>query len=121
MISLLVCTLPADAVIYNIPQKTLQIAREASANPYINTQQSKLVRVGIGNQNFNCYERESISIYGTGEFEVYNGKNYINTFDNDNTIKVSMVGKIFVKILIIMLLQRFLVQFYLKLIMECWG
>ena len=96
MISLLVCTLPADAVIYNIPQKTLQIAREASANPYINTQQSKLVRVGIGNQNFNCYERESISIYGTGEFEVYNGKNYINTFDNDNKINVSMVGKIFV-------------------------
>lgn len=94
LLSLFVFSLPANAVIYNIPQKTLQIAKEA--NQYVGNKNSKLVRVGIGNQNFSSYEREIVSIYGTGEFEVYNGKNYIDTFDNDNIINISMVGKIFV-------------------------
>lgn len=94
LLSLFVFSLPANAVIYNIPQKTLQIAKEA--NQYVGNKNSKLVRVGIGNQNFSSYERETVSIYGTGEFEIYNGKNYIDTFDNDNIINISMVGKIFV-------------------------
>ncbi len=95
-LNLCVFSLPVKAgVIYNIPQTTLQIARDA-ANQYVNSPKSKLVRVGIGDGNFSSYEREKISIYGTGEFEIYNNNNYITTYDNDNVIKVSMVGKIFV-------------------------
>lgn len=56
----------------------------------------KLVRVGIGNQNFSNYLWEKASIYATGEYEIYNDKTYINTFDANNPIDIYMVGKIFV-------------------------
>ena len=61
-----------------------------------NIDYGKTVRVGIGNQNFSNYLWSDVSIYGTGEFEIYNNKTYINTFDANNQINIYMVGKIFV-------------------------
>jgi len=84
------------AVLPDIPQTTLQIAREASGINYLSQPQSKTVRVGIGTNGFATWEWSSAKIYGTGEFEVYNNKNYISTYDSDNVINISMVGKIFV-------------------------
>lgn len=90
--------LPAVGSAYyvNIPQKTLQIAKDVMNNPYIESPHSKIVRVGIGSQNFSTYEWSAASIYGTEEFEIYNNKEYINTYDGQNNIKISMVGKIFI-------------------------
>ena len=90
--------LPAVGSAYyvNIPQKTLQIAKDVMNNPYIESPHSKIVRVGIGSQNFSTYEWTTVSIYGTEEFEIYNNKEYINTYDGQNNIKISMVGKIFI-------------------------
>jgi len=84
------------AVMLDIPQTTLQIAREASGINYLSSPQSKTVRVGIGTNNFSSWAWDSAQIYGTGEFEIYNDKNYISTYDSDNVISISMVGKIFV-------------------------
>ena len=61
-----------------------------------NADTGKTIRVGIGNQNFSNYLWKSVSIYGSKEFEVFNGKNYIGVFDSNDQINVSMVGKIFV-------------------------
>ena len=90
-------TLPVFGAYYgNIPQTTLQIAKDSAASLYTNSVHSNLVRVGIGSQNFSTYEWGNVSIYGTGEFEIYNNKTYIDTYDSNNVINVSMVGKIFV-------------------------
>ena len=89
-------------------RKTLQIARETQSNNYFSAPQSKNCEGCIRDQNFSKYEHETVAIYGTGEFEVYNNENYINTFDSENVINISMVGKIFVlQMLKIMLLQKF--------------
>ena len=98
LMNTLLFSLPVMGAAYygNIPQTTLQIARDTTASQYTNAPHSKIVRVGIGSQSFSTYEWDKASIYGTGEFEVYNNKNYINTYDNDNSINISMVGKIFV-------------------------
>ena len=97
-INLFVLTvLPVSAAHYvNIPQTTLQIAKESVTNFYTDSVHSPIVRVGIGTQNFTTYEWNNESIYATGEFELYNNKNYIDTYDSNNAINVSMVGKIFV-------------------------
>ncbi len=97
-INLFVLTvLPVSAAHYvNIPQTTLQIAKESVTNFYTDSVHSPIVRVGIGTQNFTTYEWNNASIYATGEFELYNNKNYIDTYDSNNAINVSMVGKIFV-------------------------
>ena len=57
---------------------------------------SKIVRVGIGSTNFSTYEWDNAEIYGTGEFELYNNKTYINTYDSSNSINITMSGKIFI-------------------------
>ncbi len=97
VLNLLLFALPCrGAFLGNIPQTTLQIAKDAGYNQNLNTPASKIVRVGIGTNNFASYEWNCAQIYGTGEFELYNNKNYINTYDSDNVIKISMVGNIFV-------------------------
>ena len=79
-INLFVLTvLPVSAAHYvNIPQTTLQIAKESVTNFYTDSVHSPIVRVGIGTQNFTTYEWNNASIYATGEFELYNNKNYIS-------------------------------------------
>lgn len=57
---------------------------------------SKPVRVGIGTNGFATYEWSDANIYATGEYELYNNKTYIGTFDGNDGIYVSMVGNIFV-------------------------
>lgn len=82
-------SLSADANTVYIPQTTLNIANSG----YSNCLSSKIVRVAIGSQDFSTYERQSAEIYGTGEFEIYNGENYITTYDRENVIKISMKDK----------------------------
>lgn len=79
--------------INNIPSTTLQIAKDAGYACVIN---SKTVRVGIGNQNFSSYIWNNASIYGTGEFEIYNGDKYINTFDANDFVNISANGNSFI-------------------------
>lgn len=78
----------------NIPQATLQVAKETSGFNYLSPK-SKIVRVAIGSQNFSSYTWDNVSIYGTGEFEIYNNNTYVDTFDNNNFVNIKIVGKIF--------------------------
>lgn len=95
ILSFLIATPVFGAFLGNVPQKTLAIAKKASYGSEIQVEDT-IVRVGIGNQNFSNYEWKDAVIYGTGEFEVYNNQTYINTFDRENTIKITTVDKIFV-------------------------
>ncbi|MBQ8459435.1 SpoIID/LytB domain-containing protein [bacterium] len=78
---------------HDIPQTTLEIAKNFDSNLIL---PSKTVRVGIGTNNFSSYEWNEANIYATGEFEIYDGENYISTFDGSNEINVKIDGKTFV-------------------------
>ena len=80
----------------SIAPTTMNIAINAGFRDYLTNYQSKLVRVGIGTNNFSSYEWQDTAIYTTGEFELYNNKTYIDTYSSDSCVKVSMVGNIFV-------------------------
>ena len=89
--------IPAQGAFWgNIPQNTLEIAQKNGAGIQNSTISNTTVRVGIGSQNFSTYLWKNATIYGNGEFEVYNNKTYINTYDSENSININMVGKIFV-------------------------
>lgn len=75
---------------WTIPQTTMQIAKDAG---YMCAPASKTVRVGIGNQNFSSYVWNSANIYATGEFEIYDNDKYIDTYDANNVINVSLSDK----------------------------
>lgn len=57
---------------------------------------TKTVRVGIGNNNFSSYEWDGATIYSNGNFEVYNNKTYIGSYSCEDEINISTVGNIFV-------------------------
>lgn len=86
---------PCHAGVFgNIPQTSFQM--EDISNQYDSIPKSQTVRVGIGTNGFSSYLWKEASLYGTGEFEIYNNKNYIDTYNTENLINISMVGKIFV-------------------------
>jgi len=94
---MLTCLPAHPAVFGNIPQTTLQIAKDYEfSNMYESVPQSRTVRVGIGTNGFSSYLWQETALYGTGEFELYNNKTYIGTYDANDIVNVSMVGKIFV-------------------------
>ncbi len=94
LIILILLCMPIQSVkAWTIPQTTLQIAKDAGLACVPN---NKTVRVGIGNQTFSSYVWDKVSIYGTGEFEVYSGKDYINTYDASNVINISISGRTFI-------------------------
>lgn len=77
------------------PVSPLDIKNEAKIDT-IQAPKSKIIRVGIGSTSFSTYDWDNTEIYGTGEFELYNNKTYINTYDSSNSIKVTTSGKIFI-------------------------
>ncbi len=97
IVNILLLAMPVQCSgVSEIPKTTLQIAKNAGFKAISNQQGAKTVRVGIGTNNFASYEWENVQIYATGEFEIYNNDKYIATYDNDNIINISTVGKIFV-------------------------
>ena len=79
----------------NIPAATLQIAKETIGQNYT-PPGAKIVRVGIGTNNFSSYVWDKVGIYSTGEFEVYNNKTYVATFDANDLVNISTSGRIFI-------------------------
>ena len=79
----------------DIPVNTLKIAKETGSLNYT-APKSKTVRVGIGTSNFSSYVWSKVSIYGTSEFEVFNNKEYITTFDANNRVNIKISGREFV-------------------------
>lgn len=61
-----------------------------------NVDNGKTVRVAIGNQNFSNYLWDKVSIYATGEYEIYNNGTYLSSYDSNNQVNISVNGKTFI-------------------------
>ena len=79
-----------------VPQTTLDIAKKAGFEQYQLLPESKLVRVGIGTNNFSSYEWSQANIYSTENFQIFNNQTFIGTFPSTTTVEISMIGKIFI-------------------------
>ena len=79
-------------VVPQVPQATLQAAREAAAQ---NMPSSEVVRVGIGNQNFGTYQYKEITIFGTGDTQIYDNRMLIGNYPSNQDIKISYTNGMF--------------------------
>ena len=61
-----------------------------------NEPKSKLIRVGIGTNNFASYFWQEATIYATDEYELYSGDIFIDTLTSDEKITISRIGKDFI-------------------------
>lgn len=92
-LSFITITTPTMAqVVPQVPQATLQAAREAAAQ---NMPSSEVVRVGIGNQNFGTYQYKEITIFGTGDTQIYDNRMLIGNYPSNQDIKISYTNGMF--------------------------
>lgn len=82
-------------VVPQIPASTLQAAREAAISQ--TTPSSQVVRVGIGTQNFGTYQYKDITIFGTGDTQIYDNRLLIGNYAPNQEIKISLIdGKFYI-------------------------
>ena len=81
-------TSPSQAQIMpNIPAATLAAAQQAVVNR--NVPSSEVIRVGIGTQNFGTYQYKNITIFGTGDTQIYDNKLLIGNYQPNQEISIS--------------------------------
>ena len=81
-------TLTSNAQIMpHIPEATLQAAQQAIVTE--NKPSSQVVRVGIGTTNFGTYQYNNITIFGTGDTQIYDNKMLIANVGANINIKIT--------------------------------
>ena len=76
-----------------IPQTTLMAAQEAVRN--INKPSSEVVRVGIGTTNFGTYQYNDITIFGTGDTQIYDNRMLIGNYGANVNIRITIKNGVF--------------------------
>ena len=76
-----------SAIFPQIPEATLMAAREAVIEQ--NRPSSEVVRVGIGNSSFGTYQYNDITIFGTGDTQVYDNGMLIGNFGANQNIRIT--------------------------------
>lgn len=79
----------------NVPETTMQIAREAEIRAAFEKPKSEIVRVGIGDSGFRNYDYSEINIFATGEMQVLDGQVKIISVPANETINVKLQSDMF--------------------------
>ncbi len=88
--------LPGQFVFAEIPEATLQIAREAEIRTAFENPKSEIVRVGIGDSSFNKYDYDRAGIFSTVEMSVLDGEDNITNVPAYKTVNVKLSSDMFV-------------------------
>ena len=71
-----------------VPQATMLAAEEALKAS--NRPSSEVVRVGIGTTNFSTYKYNDITIFGTGDTQIYDNKMLIGNYGANQNIRIAL-------------------------------
>lgn len=86
--------LPSEAQIFpQIPVSTLEAAREAVVTQNVPT--SEVVRVGIGTSNFGTYQYNDITIFGTGDTQIYDNRILLGNYRANQNIRITFKDGMF--------------------------
>lgn len=87
------CTMCFGQFMPQIPEATLHAAEEAVREQL--KPSSEVIRVGIGTTNFGNYKYNEITIFGTGDTQVYDNRMLIGNYGANNDIKISYKNGMF--------------------------
>ena len=86
--------MPSEAQIFpQIPASTLEAAREAVVTQNVPT--SEVVRVGIGTSNFGTYQYNDITIFGTGDTQIYDNRILLGNYRANQNIRITFKDGMF--------------------------
>lgn len=77
-----------------IPAATLQAAKEAGLEEQF-APRSQVVRVGIGTSNFGTYQYNDITIYGTGDTQIYDNRMLIANVAANSPVRIKFENGMF--------------------------
>ena len=75
-----------------IPTATWQAAQQAVIK---NSPKSQVVRVGIGTSNFGTYQYNDITIFGTGDTQIYDNRMLIGNYPANQNIRITFKDGVF--------------------------
>lgn len=90
---ILLCGCANATAIPETPAAALNIAK---VDQNFTLPESRIVRVGIGDNSFSSYLWQNAIIYAEDDFEIFNNKTLIGVFGKDEEISITTVGKILV-------------------------
>lgn len=95
LLTLAICTtLPAySQILPQIPQTTLEIAQSVAVTAQ--KPASEIVRVGIGTTNFGTYQYNDITIFGTGDTQIYDNKMLIANISANQNVRITFKDGMF--------------------------
>ena len=94
LLNTVLTAMPSEAqILPQIPASTLEAARQAVVTQNIPT--SEVVRVGIGTTNFGTYQYNDITIFGTGDTQIYDNKILIGNYHANQNIRITYKDGLF--------------------------
>ncbi len=95
LLALAICTaLPVcSQILPHIPQTTLEIAQSVAVTKQ--KPASEVVRVGIGTTNFGTYQYNDITIFGTGDTQIYDNKMLIANISANQNVRITFKDGMF--------------------------
>ena len=95
LLALAICTaLPVcSQILPYIPQTTLEIAQSVAVTKQ--KPASEVVRVGIGTTNFGTYQYNDITIFGTGDTQIYDNKMLIANISANQNVRITFKNGMF--------------------------
>ena len=97
--TLLFCPIASANVFGDIPMASplsTDLKEQISNIIQQNEPKSKLIRVGIGTNNFASYFWQEATIYATNDYELYDGANFVDTLASDEPITIKRIGTEFI-------------------------
>lgn len=90
---LFACNISFAQFMPTIPESTLLAAQEAAKEQMKPT--SQVVRVGIGTANFSNYKYNDITIFGTGDTQIYDNRMLIMNYGANKDIRITYSNGLF--------------------------
>ena len=96
IISFIIATCAYGQIFPQIPQATLDAARESVMESTLkNKPTSEVVRVGIGTTNFGTYQYKEITVFGTGDTQIYDNRMLIDSIPANQPVRITYSDGIF--------------------------
>lgn len=96
LIYLSMATITQASFVPNVPETTMQIAREAEIRAAFDKPKSEIVRVGIGDNNFKNYDFSETTIFATSNMQIFNNNTEILSVLANEKINVKFQSGMFV-------------------------
>lgn len=93
LVSIFLLIFLGSCAVGQIPESVYQNVLETVRSQNISG--SEVVRVGIGTSNFGKYQYDDITVFGTGDTQVYDNRMLINNFGADKNIRITYKNGMF--------------------------